>query len=129
MARIREVMRPDPLVLSPDLSMSDALDAMRSRGVDYAVLVHEEEVTDPDQVVAIVTAEDLVVSPGTDPEQTNIGIVASTRLTTATPDDDVDVLRGAMDERHIRHLPVVDDGHPIGVVVRADLDDVASPRR
>ena len=40
---------------------------------------------------------------------------------TASPDDDIGVVARTMLEEHHKRLPVVDDGHVVGVISRQDL--------
>ena len=92
-----------------------------------AVLVHD----DKEPVAGIFTERDLmirVVNAGRDPKLTTLGEVMTRGVLTVTPDQrSCEVLR-AMQTRHIRHVPVVEDGRPVGMlslrhILRADLED------
>jgi CBS domain-containing protein len=60
-------------------------------------------------------AEDLASTPET------VGEIMSTDLFTVTPDDPITVAASMMDWRHIRHLPVEDNGRLAGLVSSRDV--------
>ena len=47
--------------------------------------------------------------------------VMSTNPITVAEDDSLDLVVGTMEQRHIKRLPVVRDGHVVGIVSRANL--------
>src|SRR2546421_7396 len=56
-----------------------------------------------------------------DPDNTTAGDVASRELVTVTPDDGLDNVVRLMREHAVRRLPVVEQGHPVGMVTLGDM--------
>ena len=72
----------------------------------------------------IFTERDLatrVVAPGLDPAKTAIEEVMTRGLFTASPEDRLHGVAREMQSRHIRHLPVVEDGVVVGLLSLRDL--------
>jgi CBS domain-containing protein len=81
------------------------------------------------QMLGIFTERDLmtrVIAKGLDPDATLLGEVMTTEVFTTGPEDSVQEVRRQLRERHIRHVPVVEEGSVIAVLsvrdlIRADL--------
>ncbi len=88
-------------------------------------------VDDLDHPVGIVSERDIVRILATEGETALAHVVAEVMthpLVTCTPDHTMSEVMAVMTERHIRHLPVMDDGSLVGMVsigdaVKARLDD------
>ncbi|HJC61631.1 MAG TPA: CBS domain-containing protein [Candidatus Dietzia intestinigallinarum] len=114
---VGELLTRDAVTTGPDTSIRDAARIMTDRRVS-ALLVVEDEV-----VTGIFTDRDLrskVVAAGADP--------AAAVSTIMTPDPvSVDVRTRAFDatllqiDRGVHHLPVCDNGAPVGMVTTGDL--------
>jgi len=82
-------------------------------------------VTEDGELVGIITDRDIVLrcmAPGLSPSATDVSAIMTERPLALTPRDDVeDVAYTFMDTR-VRRLPVVEEGHPVGMVT---VDDVA----
>lgn len=64
-----------------------------------------------------------VVAEGRDPAQTTVGEVMTVEVACCTPDTTLAEARGAMKNRRIRHLPVVDgDERLLGLISIGDLN-------
>lgn len=77
-----------------------------------------------DQIQGIVTERDLLRHVGTSdtrPRDTPITEVMTRDLVYATPDNTVTEAMAIMSERHIRHLPVIEDGRLHGIISIGDL--------
>lgn len=82
----------------------------------------------------IFTERDLmvrVVMPGRQPERVLLSEVMTRELFTCTPEHAVADMRRELQERHFRHLPVVDGDRVIGMLslrdlLRADLERATS---
>jgi CBS domain-containing protein len=78
------------------------------------------------EVVGIFTERDLlkrVVAESRRPEETRVGEVMTEDVIVCTPDTPVDGIRQTMREKHIRHMPVVDErGRVIGMISIGDLN-------
>lgn len=86
-----------------------------------AVLVLEDE-----HISGMFSERDIlqrVVAEGRDPATTKVEEVMTTEVACCTPETSVEEARGAMKNRRIRHLPVVDgDERLLGVVSIGDLN-------
>jgi len=81
-------------------------------------------VVDGERLVGILTDRDVVVrvvAEGRDPQATTVGEVASTGLTTVSPDEDLDRALQLLAEQRIRRLPVVEGERLVGIVAQADI--------
>lgn len=116
---IKDVMTPDPVCVDPHDSAADA--ARRMRDVDSgAILVAEDG-----HLRGLLTDRDIVVravAEGRDPAQVEVQEICSADIQALRPEDDVEHAVRLMRERHIRRIPVVEDGdHPVGIVSIGDL--------
>ncbi|MEV5319604.1 CBS domain-containing protein [Streptomyces sp. NPDC052687] len=115
---VRDIMTADPVTVEPVTSVAQVARIMRDEDIG-AVLVTED-----DSLRGLVTDRDLVVRAlceGGDPEQTSVASVCSEDLFTLTPDEDLDHAVQLMREHAVRRVPVVDHGHPVGIVSLGDL--------
>jgi CBS domain-containing protein len=117
---VREVMSPDPVMLNKSLPASEAARAMRERDTG-AIIVTENG----DSICGVVTDRDIVIRAIADnrnPAEVPLAEICSEeQLATLSPEDEVDRAVEMMRERHIRRVPVVEDGHAVGIVSIGDL--------
>jgi isocitrate dehydrogenase len=74
----------------------------------------------------ILTKHDVlakVVAPGRDPMRVLVSQAMTTPLVTVDPDCSARRCASLMMQHHIRRLPVVVDGHPVGMVSDSDVFD------
>ncbi len=106
--------------VSPSASVFDAAQLMNEHHIGAVV------VTDADGgLLGIFTERDImtrVVAARRDPDGTPIGEVMTESVSVCDRATPVDELRALMRERHIRHVPVVEDGRVIGMVSIGDLN-------
>jgi CBS domain-containing protein len=111
---IREIIRNQTVLsLPPDVSVRHAARAMAERRVG-SVLVEEHG-----RLVGIFTERDCLVrvlAPGADPDTTALRAVMTRAPVTITPDRLLVNALHRMHENGFRHMPVVKDGAPIGMV-------------
>ncbi|MFC8083331.1 CBS domain-containing protein [Streptomyces sp. NPDC057340] len=115
---VRDVMTGDPVTVEPLTSVTTVARIMRDRDLG-AVLV-----TEGDRLRGLVTDRDLVVrslAEGGDPGQTTVAGACSDDLVTVRPDEELDRAVRLMREHAVRRVPVVDHGHPVGIVSLGDL--------
>jgi CBS domain-containing protein len=112
--RIREVMRKRKLLTArPETTVAAAARRMARRGVG-AVLVVEDG-----RLAGIFTERDAVyrvIAEGLDPGTTTLAQVMTASPETASPDDTFGHALLVMQERGFRHMPVVVEGAPVGIV-------------
>ncbi|MEG8277431.1 CBS domain-containing protein [Streptomyces sp. AHA2] len=115
---VRDIMTSDPVTVEPQTSVAEVARIMRDE--DLGVVL----VSDGDDLKGLVTDRDLVVRSicqGGDPEQTTVAGACSDDLVTVTADDDLGHAVELMREHSVRRVPVVDQGHPVGIVSLGDL--------
>jgi CBS domain-containing protein len=126
---VREVLEPRRLVSAPPgTTVAEAARLMREGRVG-AMLVVEN-----DCLVGIFTERDAlfrVIAPGRDPSVVTLREVMTREPTTVAPDETFGYALLVMYENGFRHVPVVDDGRPIGVLsarhaLDPDLEDFAA---
>jgi CBS domain-containing protein len=126
MARyIRELMTPDPTILSADATAQEAAMQMKRRNVGD-VLVQEGG-----HLVGIVTDRDLVVrclAEDDDARSHKIGELCSRELCSLGPDASIDDAVRLMQEKALRRIPIVEDGSADGIVSLGDLAEERDPK-
>src|SRR5262245_46847571 len=120
--KVRDIMTPNPACCTSEDTAQRAALLMRNLDVGAVPVIDDEVSRRP---VGIVTDRDLcvaIVSQGLDPTRARLADHMSTDLVCCAPDDDVQAVSAAMQERQIRRVPVVDgDGACCGIVAMADL--------
>lgn len=117
---VREVMTPQPTTLPASSKVSDAAAAMADRDIGAVVITKADT-----QVIGILTDRDIVVrgiAARRDPWTTLIAeILSHDDLATTSPDTSVREVIGIMRAKAVRRLPVVENGHLVGIVSLGDL--------
>lgn len=121
---IRELMSSPPVTCTANATLTEATSLMDSHQIGSVV------VTDGSSVVGILTERDLMraAASSADPRTELIR-----QWMTADPDvlgldDEVGQAWSDLTHHHYRHLPVVENGRPVGVVSLRDLIGVAQIR-
>jgi CBS domain-containing protein len=116
---IKNVMTSNPCTIDADKSVAYAAKMMRDEDVGLAPVV------EGDKLIGMLTDRDIAVrvaAQGRDPEQVKVRDVASKKLVTIDPQQDLDEALRIMAKHQIRRLPVVEeDGRLVGVVAQADI--------
>ncbi|MFF4351049.1 CBS domain-containing protein [Streptomyces sp. NPDC001530] len=115
---VRDIMTSAPVTVEPQASVTAVAQLMRDNNIGTVL------VTDGDQLRGLVSDRDLVVralAEGGDLEQTTVARACSEDLVTVGPDEDVDHAIELMREHSVRRIPVVDHGHPVGIVSLGDM--------
>jgi CBS domain-containing protein len=112
--RARDLIKRPPVTCGPGVSVVDVARLLSREGVGSVVVVREDGVP-----VGIVTDRDLrrkVVAEGRDPATTPASAVMSTPLVTLRPSAFAFEAVLEMTRHRIRHVVLVDEGRPVGVV-------------
>jgi CBS domain-containing protein len=115
---VRDIMTSEPVTVEPQTSVVDVARIMRDEDLG-AVLV-----TEGDHLRGLVTDRDLVIralAEGGDPQQTTVAGACSDDVVTVRPDEELDHAVELMREHAVRRIPVVDEGHPVGIVSLGDM--------
>jgi len=118
---VRSVMeRRKLLIATPKTTVSKAAMMMADQQVGAIVVVDHEH------VVGIFTERDAlfrVIARGLEPKDTLLADVMTPEPKTITPDKSFGLAMLVMHENGFRHLPVIDQGKPIGIVSARDALD------
>ncbi|HEV2333929.1 MAG TPA: CBS domain-containing protein [Stellaceae bacterium] len=120
-AEAQIVRNPNPLMLPPSTSVMEAAQQMHARHV-RAVLVVEGGAN----LVGIFTERDAisrVLAAGRDPLATTLADVMTNNPETISPQHSATEMLSLMKEARVRHLPVVEEGKTVGIVVRNDFPE------
>ena len=104
--------------IQPDASVLDAIKLLAEKGIGSLV------VTEGDSLKGIVTERDYarkVIIKGRASDSTAIAEIMTTDVVTASSDQTVQQCMAIMTKIKCRHLPVVDDGHLVGMISIGDL--------
>ena len=115
---VAEIMQTALVTSTPEDSVLEVAQLLTRRGVGACL------VTDADgRLAGIFTERDLVrlVATGEDVRGRPIADVMTRNVTMAPPDADVLWAADTMRRMRVRHLPVGEDGHAVGIVSIRDL--------
>ena len=112
---LRQVVQGQTVVSAPADTTVRAAAITMARHKIGAILV----VDDQGRLAGLFTERDAlnrVVARGLDPNQTQLATVMTDKLQTAPPDKTLGYALHLMFEGGFRHVPVVEDGRPVGMV-------------
>ena len=119
--QVREIMTPNPEVVTPDAPVHRAATIMRDLEVGIVPVVDGK---DSRKLRGVITDRDITVrhvAQGHGKECPVSEDMSSDGIT-AKPEDEVEQLMATMRREQIRRIPVVDDqGQLVGIVAQADL--------
>ena len=120
--QVRDVMTNDPECVTPGATIREAAQVMQRENVGIVPVVEEKNTK---RLVGVVTDRDIairVVAEGRDAGTRVSEVMSASRITTCTPDDNVDDAMEAMATEQLRRIPIVDErGSLIGIVAQADI--------
>jgi CBS domain-containing protein len=120
--RIREVVaaKPDSTVVtvSPGATVRELIELLADHNVGALVVS-----SDGSRVDGIVSERDVVRRLHSEPEllSAKVESIMTASVHTCAPDDSLDDMMSVMTERRIRHVPVCDDGHLVGIISIGDV--------
>jgi CBS domain-containing protein len=124
---IRDLMTKNPRTVAPTDHVTDAARLMRDEDAGAVPIV------EGDRVTGMLTDRDIairLVAEGRDPSSTTVHEIASTRLVTIDPQQDLDEALRLMAQHQVRRLPVVEeDGKLVGILAQADVARAADSGR
>ena len=106
--------------VKPKTTVLDAAKRMNEAHVGSLVVLDGKG-----KLLGIFTERDVlrrVVADSKDPKQTMVGDVMTREVHTAPPETPLDHLRTLMREKHIRHVPILEDGRLVGMISIGDLN-------
>ncbi|MDG5802253.1 CBS domain-containing protein [Streptomyces ossamyceticus] len=121
---VRDVMTPGVVTVRPDASLVEAAQLMRAQDVGDVLVTVDE------QLIGVLTDRDITlraVADGVDPLTVSAQAVCTPNPVVIGPDDAVSTAVALMRDHAIRRLPVLADGHPVGMVSLGDLAAAQDP--
>ncbi len=122
MITVRDLMsakgNQNTVSIAADETVYHAVEVMAAKNIG-AVLV-----TDGDRIVGICTERDYarkIVLKGLDSRQTQVKAIMTEEMITVKPETTLEQCMALMSNNHIRHLPVVENGHLTGMVSIGDV--------
>ncbi|MBV9446784.1 MAG: CBS domain-containing protein [Streptosporangiaceae bacterium] len=118
MNKIRDIMSPAPPGTTPADSLAAAAKVMRDEGISSVLVL------DRGKLRGMVTDRDIIlraVAEDRDPRTTPVSDICTQDLAVLSPDDDVTEATRIIHEHAENRVPVVEDGHLVGVLSLADL--------
>ena len=124
--QIQDIMTKQVHTVASNTTLLDVARLMRNQKIGDVL------VTDPDgSLCGIVTDRDIVVradAVGKALDKTKVGDICSGELVKLSPTATVDEAVKVMRDHAIRRVPVVSDGHAVGIVSIGDLARHRDPR-
>jgi CBS domain-containing protein len=119
---VGDVMAKDALTVEPSDTIGEAAEKMHEGDVG-AVIVVEDMV----RIVGIITERDLLraIAQRARPADARVRQWMTTNPVTLDPDTPIEDAAKIMFDRNFRHLPVVKDGRPLGIVSLRRLSKTA----
>lgn len=119
-----EVMTRGVVTVRPDASLVEAAQLMRAQDIGDVL------VTADGHMIGVLTDRDITlraVAAGADPLTVSAQAVCTPNPVVVGADEAVSAAVELMRDHAIRRLPVVEDGHPVGIVSLGDLALSQSP--
>lgn len=104
--------------ISPEATVLEAISLMANKGIGAVV------VTDQDKVVGILSERDYtrkIMLMERTSKKTSVSEIMTAKVLTVTKSTSVEDCLGLMTDRHLRHLPVVENDKLIGLISIGDL--------
>ena len=104
--------------ITSDYTVYDALKAMGEKNIG-ALLVIEHQ-----QLIGIISERDYarkIILKGKSSHDTLVKEIMTKEVISVSPSDNIDKCMELMSERHIRHLPVMQDGIVTGIISITDV--------
>jgi CBS domain-containing protein len=120
MAYIDALMITQMITADPDEAVSDVAGRMATNQIGAVLVVKDGS------LCGVFSERDLlvrVVAEGRDPKTTRLGQVATTDLVTIEPHTHVRAVLEIFREKKLRHVPVVENGKPVGILSTRDFLD------
>ena len=116
--KVKDLMTSDPATVGPDDACAQAATLMKQEDCGAIPVVRDGT------LIGIIIDRDIViraVAAGRDPKTTKVSEVMSADPITIAPDVDISEAAAIMAKSQIRRLPVVENGHLLGVISFHDI--------
>jgi CBS domain-containing protein len=117
--KVKELMTQEPKTCTSDTTVAEAAHLMWEADCGILPVVEDGE------LVGVVTDRDMYIALATQnarAAQLRVGAVATKKVVTCVPEDDIETALGAMKHARVRRLPVVGFGNTVvGVLSMNDI--------
>jgi signal-transduction protein with cAMP-binding, CBS, and nucleotidyltransferase domain len=127
MISVADVMTRRPVMMGADATITEALNAMKARGIS-SVLVPPLPGSSEYGIVTMRDIVSKVVKEDLDPDSVHLGDIMTWRLVTARPSWTLQEAAALMAKVRVRRLPVDEGAEIIGLVSDTDLFTALVPR-
>lgn len=104
--------------VTPDMTVYDALDLMANKGIGAVVVLEDGK------LVGVMSERDYarnVILKGRASKDTPVRAIMTEKVITVFPNTTVDECMALMTQKHVRHLPVIDQDKLVGLVSIGDV--------
>lgn len=121
MRRVKEILaaKGDEIwSIAPDKSVYDAIHLLAEKEIG-ALLVMQG-----DDLLGVISERDYarqIILKGKSSRETKVADIMTAKVVTAEPNQEISECMALMNDRRIRHLPIIVDGGVVGVVSIGDL--------
>ena len=115
---IQNKIEQNIFTISPESTVLEAISLMADKGIGALV------VTDRDKVVGIFSERDYtrkIILMARTSKETTVSEIMTAKVLTVTKSNSVEDCLNLMTDRHLRHLPVVENDKLIGLISIGDL--------
>lgn len=122
MATVKDMMTRNPICLNHDEPVLEAARLMDRHDIGDVLVLKDGK------VMGICTDRDIVVrclAQGMDVNDCTVGDVCTGRVVAIEPNADLHEAAHTMREHKIRRVPVMEDGHAVGILSLGDLAEKA----
>ncbi len=116
--KILEIKKKQLLTVSGNMSVYNALKVMGEHNIGALLIIENEE------LIGIISERDYarkIALKGKNSHDTLVSDIMTTDLFTVTLQDSIETCMELMRDKHIRHLPVVDNKKVVGMVSIGDI--------
>ncbi|CAB1212636.1 CBS domain-containing protein [Acinetobacter bouvetii] len=115
---IQDKTEQNIFTISPESTVLEAISLMADKGIGALVVTHQEK------VVGILSERDYtrkVMLMERTSKETTVSEIMTAKVLTVTKSTSVEDCLGLMTDRHLRHLPVVENEKLVGLISIGDL--------
>ena len=115
---VAQLMTAEPVTVTPETLVEEVANRMLDHGIGSVLVVDEDG-----ELAGILTTTDFVqiVAERKPKDETPVSEYMSTDVLTTSAQEPVEEVANRLIEAGVHHMPVVDDGRPIGIVTTTDL--------
>jgi len=121
MMTVRDILQTkgqDVLSVTPDATVYEALKIMADKNVGALIVL------DGENVAGIMSERDYarkVILHGKSSREMRVGEIMTSKVYYMRPEQDLQECMAQMTDRHVRHLPILEEGRLVGIISIGDV--------